>query len=81
MIGLQGNKLLVGFFTLLSIIDLTEGTKQVIWEGNFSFDFIFLTNHYQPRLFAVKNGLFYVWKMKTVKGSGAKEAIFNTTVF
>jgi hypothetical protein len=78
---LLGNKLLVAFFTLLSIIDLASGIKTVIWEGIVSFDAIFITNHYQPRLFAVKNGLFYVWKMKTVKGSGTKEAVFNATIF
>ncbi len=81
MIGLLGNKLLVGFFTLICIIDLTEGRKQIIWDGDISFDFICMTNHYQPRLFAVKNGLFNVWKMKTVPGSGAKEAVFNSSIF
>ena len=81
MIGLLGNKLLVGFFTQLMIIDLTEGKKQIIWDGTISFDYICVTNHYQPRLFAVKNGLFYVWKMKTVIGSGTKEALYNTSIF
>ena len=63
------------------IIDLKEGKKQIIWDGPISFDFLCVTNHYQPRLFAVKNGLFYVWKMKTVIGSGSKEALFNNSVF
>jgi hypothetical protein len=81
MISLLGSKLLLGFFTQLLIVDLKEGAKQIIWDGQICFDFLCVTNHYQPRLFAVKNGLFYVWKMKTVVGNGTKEAVFNSSIF
>lgn len=80
-IALPGNRLLVSQFNSLYLIDLNDGSRVQVWQGAMTLEFIYLTNHYQPRLFGVSGGTFFAWKMKAIKGKGANDAIFNRLVF